>query len=165
MSEFINDMVALLINFGTVQFMPFLGWLSQRVLFILAQLDVEDVVIIGVILFGCCSLLDRIRRHSFFDNRPYGIPYWVINFLWGVAALTLFLALTDSFVWIAFNIRGWVATRVAPELRLAVVLMGAAIAVYILSDRPAFRPLHFVRLVLVRFLPLGLPYGFSGFTK
>ena len=44
MSEFLNDMVALVINFGTVQFMPFLGWLSQRVLFILAQLDVEDVV-------------------------------------------------------------------------------------------------------------------------
>jgi hypothetical protein len=78
MREFLADMAALLINFGTEQFMPFLGWLSQRVLFVLARLDVQDVVIIGVTLFAGCSLLDRIRRHSFFDSRPYGIPYWVL---------------------------------------------------------------------------------------
>jgi hypothetical protein len=153
----------------------FLGWLSEKTLTPLGQLETEDKIIIGATLFVCISVVDRLRKRSygrsdeyngdpsevFHDIRPYGMPYWVLNFMWGCAALAIFLAVTNAFVLIALHIHNWVAKLVAPGLTLAVVLVGSLIVMLALSGRPAFKPFHFIRLVLVRLLPLGIPYGYK----
>jgi hypothetical protein len=160
-SEFLANMKTFLSTITTEKILPFLHWLSDTLLPILANLELEDVAIIIVTLFACGSLLQRVYRLSFGQIKIYGMPYWVLQLMWATVAVIIFLTVTDAFISIAGHVHGWVARLVTPALPLFVVLLTGTVAMYYLTDRPKFKPPQFIRLIIVRLLPFEVAWGYK----